>query len=126
MIAERRVDANYPNRIDRNSRREALRIADPRRDHTIGQIAFNPNARPGAADYAMLYIGVGDGGDMFPARDELDAMRNAQNSRGPSAIPCASDRCCRMDASTRCRRTTWFVEILKYLPESWVYGLRNL
>ena len=83
VIAEWRVDANDPNRVDPKSRREVLRIAHPLRDHTIGQIAFNPNARPGGADYAMLYIGVGDGGDTYPVRGEIDAMRNAQNTRVP-------------------------------------------
>jgi hypothetical protein len=54
VIAEWRVDAKDPARIDPASRREVLRIAHPLRDHTIGQIAFNPNARPGGAEYEVL------------------------------------------------------------------------
>ena len=83
VIAEWRVDAKDGNRADPSSRREVLRIADPLRDHTIGQIAFNPKARSSDADYAKLYIGIGDGGDTFPVRREIDAMRNAQNPRVP-------------------------------------------
>ena len=83
VITEWRVDAQDANRVDPASRREVLRIAHPLRDHTIGQVAFNPNAAPGSADHGMLYIGVGDGGDTFPERREVDAMRNAQNTRVP-------------------------------------------
>jgi hypothetical protein len=81
VIAEWRVDATDANRVDPRSRREVLRIAHPLYDHTIGQIAFNPNAAPGGADYGMLYIGVGDGGDTLPVHHEIDSMRNAQNTR---------------------------------------------
>ncbi len=43
--------------------REVLRIGFSGRIHNLQQIDFNPNARPGDADYGMLYLTVGDGGN---------------------------------------------------------------
>ena len=42
--------------------RELMRIEQPYADHNGGQIAFNPAASPGASDFGLLYLGVGDGG----------------------------------------------------------------
>jgi hypothetical protein len=42
--------------------RQLLRIEQPFGNHNGGEIAFNPLARPGDADYGMLYIGNADGG----------------------------------------------------------------
>ena len=42
--------------------RELMRIGQPLKDHNGGQIAFNPGAVSGNADFGMLYVGVGDGG----------------------------------------------------------------
>jgi glucose/arabinose dehydrogenase len=50
-----------------------FRIEDPFQNHNGGRTAFNPLARPGDADYGLLYQGVADGGS---AGDPLD---NAQN-----------------------------------------------
>ncbi|GAA2433964.1 hypothetical protein GCM10010191_55400 [Actinomadura vinacea] len=45
------------------TRRELLRVGFSGRIHGIQQIDFNPNARPGDADYGKLYAAVGDGGN---------------------------------------------------------------
>lgn len=42
--------------------REVVRIAFGSFIHAIQQISFNPNARPGDADFGLLYLAVGDGG----------------------------------------------------------------
>ena len=47
------------------SKRELMRVAQPTRDHNVGQIAFDPNARPGDADYGKLYVAMGNGGYPF-------------------------------------------------------------
>lgn len=49
------------NQVDRFSYREVFRIGMPVYDHPIKQIAFNPFAAPGSADYGLLYVGHGDG-----------------------------------------------------------------
>jgi Glucose / Sorbosone dehydrogenase len=43
--------------------RELFRTAHPFPNHNGGQIAFNPLARPGGADYGLLYVGFADGGN---------------------------------------------------------------
>ena len=83
VLTEWTIDARDANRIDPASRREVLRIGWPLRDHVMGQLAFNPNAREGDADYGMLYIGMGDGGNTWPVNNQVDFMRNAQDKSKP-------------------------------------------
>jgi hypothetical protein len=66
VLAEWSVDPANPSRADPASRREILRIAQHRRDHGTDQLMFDPNARPGDADYGMLYFASGDGGRTEP------------------------------------------------------------
>jgi hypothetical protein len=47
---------------DGNAFRELIRWEQPYQNHNAGHAAFNPLARPGAADYGLLYIGCADGG----------------------------------------------------------------
>ncbi len=42
--------------------RELFRIDLPTSIHGVQEIAFNPFAKRGSADYGLLYIGIGDGG----------------------------------------------------------------
>ncbi|MFI4882425.1 MAG: PQQ-dependent sugar dehydrogenase, partial [Phycisphaerales bacterium JB064] len=62
-ITEWTVDASDPDRIDPTTAREVIRFQFSGRvtdSHSVGQIAFNPYAQPGEADYGMLYIPLGD------------------------------------------------------------------
>jgi hypothetical protein len=47
--------------IDPASYREVFRVGMPVYDHSMKQIAFNPFAQPGDADYGLLYVAHGDG-----------------------------------------------------------------
>ena len=42
------------------TRRELIRVGGRNLSHTMGEIAFNPLAEPGDADYGLLYILAGD------------------------------------------------------------------
>jgi hypothetical protein len=42
--------------------REMMRVDMMTQIHGMQEITFNPLARPGSADYGLLYIGIGDGG----------------------------------------------------------------
>ena len=53
--------------------RELFRIAKAFPIHNGGQLAFNPLAKPGSADYGLLYVGVADGGSGG------DPYKHAQN-----------------------------------------------
>lgn len=54
--------------------REIFRAAQPFNNHNGGQIGFNPLAKPGSADFGLLYIGLADGGsggDPFNVAQDL-------------------------------------------------------
>ncbi len=53
--------------------RELFRTAKPFQNHNGGLIGFNPLARPGGADYGLLYVSVADGGSGG------DPYKHAQN-----------------------------------------------
>jgi hypothetical protein len=57
--------------------RELIRWEQPFANHNGGQLAFNPLAPPGDADYGLLYIGFADGGSGG------DPLRLAQNLGSP-------------------------------------------
>jgi hypothetical protein len=42
--------------------RELMRFEQPFGNHNAGQLGFNPLAKPGTADFGMLYLGAADGG----------------------------------------------------------------
>ncbi|HMJ60217.1 MAG TPA: PQQ-dependent sugar dehydrogenase [Bryobacteraceae bacterium] len=58
---------------DGGAPREIFRTAKPFQIHNGGQLAFNPLAKPGSADYGLLYAGVADGGNGG------DPYKHAQN-----------------------------------------------
>ena len=63
--------------------REILRIEEPYPDHNVGQLGFNPHAKPGDDDYGLLYIAVADGGsDGFPVSD-TDPLDSGQDLGTP-------------------------------------------
>ena len=80
VVAEWSLDPGL-GRIDPGSKRELLRVGEWTRDHNVGQIAFNPNASLGSAEYGTLYIAFGDGGML--AGGEIDPARTAQDTSNP-------------------------------------------
>ncbi len=109
--------------------REILRIEEPYSDHNVGQLSFNPNAKPRDDDYGLLYIAVADGGsDGFPVSN-TDPLDNGQDlgtplgkilriaplgnnsDNGQYGIPSDNPFVADNDPKT--------------LGEIWAYGLRN-
>jgi hypothetical protein len=103
--------------------REVLRFQQPYANHNGGMAAFNPLARPGSADFGLLYLGIGDGGSGGDPQNHSQNLTNGfgkifridplgRNSRNgkygvPASNPFAGGR--RPDA----------------LPEIYAYGARN-
>jgi len=47
---------------DGDAPRELIRFLQPFRNHNCGHLTFNPLARPGDAEFGLLYMGIADGG----------------------------------------------------------------
>lgn len=106
---------------DGQAPREVIRLRQPFANHNGGAIAFNSTARPGAADFGHLYVGVGDGGSGG------DPLGNAQN------LGSAFGKILRIDPLGRNGRggkygipaSNPFVATASALPEIYAYGVRN-
>lgn len=64
MLGEWQVDPENPDRIDPASYRRVMLLhfhSYGQMPHALGELAFNPFAQPGDADYGKLYAAVGDG-----------------------------------------------------------------
>jgi glucose/arabinose dehydrogenase len=59
--------------------RELIRLRQPFANHNGGAIAFNPTARPGTADFGLLYMGIGDGGS---GGDPMNLSQNLASAFG--------------------------------------------
>ncbi len=56
------TDRNTANATFEGTARELLRLQHPLPVHPLGEISFNPVAKPGDADWRVMYLGVGDAG----------------------------------------------------------------
>ncbi len=130
VLAEWSLDPNDPSLIDPSSKRELMRVAQPTRDHNMGQIAFDPNAGSGHPDRGILYVAMGDGG--YSALDPPDPNQTAQDR---SDIFGSILRIDPLGSSTPARPTNGEYGIPADNPfvgagdgslgEIWAYGLRN-
>jgi hypothetical protein len=73
-------DSNIGNATFEGTARELMRIGTNFARHPVGDLLFNPRAKPGDADYGNLYISTGDGeageraGPTHPVPQRLDAL----------------------------------------------------
>ncbi len=54
------TDRNIANATFEGTAREILRVQYPLAPHPLGEMTFNPVARPGDPDYRVMYLGAGD------------------------------------------------------------------
>ena len=85
--------------------------------HSNGLIAFNPTAKPGTADYGMLYIGSGDG-------HFNDADQNAQNPGVPQGKMLRINPMQSGSLPYTVPADNPFRGVAGTLPEIWATGLR--
>lgn len=108
--------------------REILRQGQPRGDHNIGKIGFNPNSKPGDADYGNLFIAFGDGGNYRTDRGDTTLNPNGQDTsnwlgsllRIDPATPDGGN-----GTAYTVPADNPFVGDNAFQPEIWAYGLRN-
>jgi mono/diheme cytochrome c family protein len=65
------TDRNPANVTFEGTARELLRLQHPMPIHPLGEMTFNPGARPGDADWRVMYLGAGDAG----SGEQRDARR---------------------------------------------------
>ena len=113
VVSRFRASADDPNRADRDSEQEILRIDQPYANHNGGSIRFGPDG--------YLYIGLGDGGlanDPHSNAQNLNTLLgsilridvDSRDSQRKYAIPPDNPFAGRPDAR----------------GEIWAYGLRNI
>lgn len=65
------TDRRPANATFEGTARELLRVQHPLPQHPLGEITFNPVARPGDPDWRVMYLGAGDSG----SGDQRDSRR---------------------------------------------------
>jgi hypothetical protein len=116
-------DPSNPTSVDMSSGRELFRIEEVSTTHNLGQILFNPNAKPGDADYGKMYVGVGEGGPVRNLNDPLDTAQTPGQIQG---------KVLRIDPLAQQNGDAYgvpsdnpFVDKAGYLPEIYALGFRN-
>ena len=125
------TDSNVSNATFEGSARELMRVQLNTRIHPMGDLIFNPTARPGDPDWRVLYIGCGDGG----AGERRTAMRqNPQrlDTLVGKILRIVPDLALHTTTSTvsengryRIPRDNPFASLAGARKEIWAYGLRN-
>jgi len=128
------TDTSIANDTFEGSVREVIRIGTNYARHPVGDLLFNPLARPGHADYGNLYITVGDGeageraGVTHTIPQRLDALPGKILRITPDTALRPGDR---MSENGRYRIPSGaqdpnpFVSVKNARPEIFAYGLRN-
>ena len=126
VVAEWKVDANDPNKVDAGSQRTVISIHQPAGNHNGGMITF------GADGY--MYIGMGDGGgsnDGFntgrdPSKLLAKLLRIGVEADGTPDSTEACDGCPVLDGfDYTIPADNPFVGMQGFRPEIWAWGFRN-
>jgi hypothetical protein len=125
------TDTNIRNTTFEGTAREILRIALNGRIHPPGDLIFNPTARPGDADWRVLYVACGDGGSgeqMGAARQHpqrLDTLVGKILRIVPDLSLHTQATTISENGRYRVPRDNPFVGVDRARPEIWAYGFRN-
>jgi Glucose / Sorbosone dehydrogenase len=128
------TDTNIGNDTFEGTVREIIRIGTNYARHPVGDLLFNPTARPGHADYGNLYISVGDGeageraGVTHTIPQRLDALPGKilritpDLSLRPNDMTSANGR---YRIPSNAPDANPFVSVPNARAEIFAYGLRN-
>lgn len=125
------TDSHPANATFEGTARELLRLEHPLPQHPLGEMTFNPTARPGDADWRVMYLGVGDSGSgeqqdsrrLNPQRlDTLvgKILRIVPDLRTHTATSTVSP-----NGRYRIPNDNPFTDVEGAHGEIWAYGLRN-
>jgi Glucose / Sorbosone dehydrogenase len=125
------TDTNISNSTFEGTARELMRVQFNGRTHPMGDFIFNPAARPGDADWRVLYIACGDGGSgetrsamrMNPQR--LDTLVGKILRIVPSLDDHKDTSSVSENGRYRIPDDNPFTGLAGARKEIWAYGLRN-
>jgi hypothetical protein len=125
------TDTDIRNTTFEGTAREVLRLALNTRIHPCGDLIFNPAARPGDADWRVLYIACGDGG----AGEQTGSIRQHPQRLDTlvgKILRIVPDLSVHRETTTisengryRIPRDNPFAAVAGARPEIWAYGFRN-
>jgi Glucose / Sorbosone dehydrogenase len=125
------TDANIANATFEGKARELLRISLNSRIHPLGDLTFNPVARPGDADWRVMYVACGDGGSgdqrtsIRSNPQRLDTVVGKILRIIPDLAAHSSESIVSDNGRYRIPKDNPFVAVAGAHPEIWAYGLRN-
>ena len=124
-------DRNPSNSTFEGTAREVMRLQHPLAPHPLGEMTFNPVARPGDPDWRVMYLGAGDAqsGEQRDSRrlnpQRLDTLvgkilRIVPDLRGHATTSTVGE-----NGRYRIPNDNPFVTVGGARREIWAYGLRN-
>jgi hypothetical protein len=124
------TDTNIANAVFEGTARELFRVQLNTRIHPLGDMLFNPAARPGDADWRVLYIACGDGGSGEANTNIRLHPQKLDNLEGKilRIIPDLETRAgtsVSENGRYRIPNDNPFVSKAGARGEIWAYGLRN-
>jgi hypothetical protein len=126
------TDTNPSNNTFEGTGRELFRIWLNTRNHQLGEIVFNPTARPGDPDWRVAYVDVGDGGagesrivEIRTNPQRLDTMVGKVIRIIPDLNEHTSTSTVSENGRYRIPNDNPFVKQAGARKEIWAYGLRN-
>jgi hypothetical protein len=126
------VDSNPANSTFEGTARELLRVQLNTRSHPMGDLIFNPSARPGDPDWRVLYIECGDGASGESRIVEIRSNpQRLDNFEGKilRIIPDLNEHVTTSTVSENGRyripNDNPFVSLPGARKEIWAYGFRN-
>jgi glucose/arabinose dehydrogenase len=120
VLAEWAVFAGNRTRVDPNSRRELLRIAQHAANHNTDQVMFDPNTQPWQTGHGKLFVATGDGGG---AGDPYNLAQNPSVMLGKVIRIDPTDN--RNGARYGVPPDNPFYGRAGYLPHIWALGVRH-
>jgi hypothetical protein len=125
------TDTDISNSTFEGTAREVMRIRPNNRQHPLGDMIFNPTARPGDPDWRVLYIEVGDGGSGEASGAIRSNPQRLDNFMGKilRIIPDLNEHTTSSTVSPNGRyripNDNPFVSLPGARKEIWAYGFRN-
>lgn len=125
-------DRDITNGTFEGTARELLRLQHVLPQHPLGEMTFNPVARPGDADWRVMYLGVGDAGAGDRGEGIFRLTPQRLDSFPGKILRIIPDLGTHTDTSTisangryRVPNDNPFAGIEGARKEIWAYGLRN-